>query len=114
MASALGAGLILAGEAVVSGFYNWRMRDHLLVSGLLMAGGLLLGLLLHARLMSLNSRAGRSSELTSMGNDLCLGEFKTAVRRLNLALHQEPRSRRPHRLERGCALEDAREAYAAR
>ncbi|KQW67070.1 hypothetical protein ASE17_20345 [Phenylobacterium sp. Root77] len=66
MASALGAGLILAGEAVVSGFYNWRMRDHLLVSGLLMAGGLLLGLLLHARLMSLNSRAGRSSELTSI------------------------------------------------
>lgn len=60
MAGALGAGLLLAADAVASGFYGWRLGDHLVLLAFLMTGGFALGLVVYVRLVRINGRARRA------------------------------------------------------
>jgi hypothetical protein len=63
MAGATGAGLLLAADAVIAGFYGWRLRDHLLLLSILMGCGFLLGLFVFLRLNRLNRRARHAERM---------------------------------------------------
>ena len=60
MAGVAGAGLLLAADAIISGFYNWRLRDNLESLAVLMAAGFAGGLVGYLRLEKKNQRARRS------------------------------------------------------
>lgn len=68
MAGLLGAGLMLAADAVVSGFYGWRLRDHLALLAILVGAGFLLGLLVYVRLIGHNRRA-RAAERAQINRE---------------------------------------------
>lgn len=59
MAGVAGAGLLLAADAVISGFYGWRLSDNLESLAVLMAGGFASGLAVFLRLEKKNQRARR-------------------------------------------------------
>ena len=60
MAGVAGAGLLLAADAVISGFYGWRLRDNLESLAALMAAGFAGGLAVFLRLEKKNQRARRN------------------------------------------------------
>lgn len=57
MAGVVGAGVLLGGDAVLSGFYGWRLRDHLLLLVGLMVGGFIAGVVVYVRLLRQNRYA---------------------------------------------------------
>ena len=63
MAGLVGAGLLLSVDAVVSGFYGWRLRDHLLILLLLVLAGFAAGMLVYLRLRRLNRHARKAERV---------------------------------------------------
>lgn len=60
MAGVVGAGVLLAADAIMSSFYGWRLRDHLLLLLGLMLGGFCVGVVVYFRLIRRNRHARRA------------------------------------------------------
>ena len=59
MAGVSVAVVVLIGVALVSRFYGWPVRDHLMIAGGSTAAGFLVGLIGYKRLVRTNRRATR-------------------------------------------------------
>lgn len=68
MAGVAGAGLLLAADAIISGFYAWRLRDNLESLVVLMVAGFAGGLAVFLRLKKKNQRA-RQNERAQINRD---------------------------------------------
>lgn len=68
MAGLVGAGVLLGGDAVLSGFYGWRLGDHLLLLLGLVVGGFIAGVMVRARLLRQN-RFARHAERVQIDDD---------------------------------------------
>lgn len=68
MAGVVGAGVVLAADAIASRFYGWRLGDHFWISAGLVVAGFAAGLLVYGRLAWLN-RGARRRERSQIDRD---------------------------------------------